>query len=159
MWTLFRKWDCNCLVLTRAASVLPAARASAISCCSRRDSSWARRDLSCQPTRYRSRSFSASSGVSSPAAILATFSSYPTLESAPIWPSFDRDWQRFESRLKLADREKNLRVRTQTRSCSPPVSKMQAPVIVMNDASARQTGRKAQTSNITAAKVVSHVDY
>jgi len=30
---------------------------------------------------------------------------------------------------------------------------MQAPVIVMNDASARQTGRKAQTSNITAAKV------
>ena len=32
-------------------------------------------------------------------------------------------------------------------------SKMQAPVIVMNDASARQTGRKAQTSNITAAKV------
>ena len=33
----------------------------------------------------------------------------------------------------------------------PPT--MQAPVIVMNDASARQTGRKAQTSNITAAKV------
>src|SRR5579862_10013830 len=32
---------------------------------------------------------------------------------------------------------------------------MQAPVIVMNDASARQTGRKAQTSNITAAKVIS----
>jgi hypothetical protein len=32
---------------------------------------------------------------------------------------------------------------------------MQAPVIVMNDASARQTGRKAQTSNITAAKVLS----
>jgi len=32
--------------------------------------------------------------------------------------------------------------------------KMQAPVIVMNDASARQTGRKAQTSNITAAKVL-----
>jgi hypothetical protein len=32
---------------------------------------------------------------------------------------------------------------------------MQAPVIVMNDASARQTGRKAQTSNITAAKVTS----
>jgi hypothetical protein len=31
---------------------------------------------------------------------------------------------------------------------------MQAPVIVMNDASARQTGRKAQTSNITAAKVL-----
>jgi hypothetical protein len=31
---------------------------------------------------------------------------------------------------------------------------MQAPVIVMNDASARQTGRKAQTSNITAAKVI-----
>jgi hypothetical protein len=30
---------------------------------------------------------------------------------------------------------------------------MQAPVIVMNDASTRQTGRKAQTSNITAAKV------
>jgi T-complex protein 1 subunit gamma len=33
---------------------------------------------------------------------------------------------------------------------------MQAPVIVMNDASARQTGRKAQTSNITAAKVFPH---
>ena len=36
------------------------------------------------------------------------------------------------------------------------ISKMQAPVIVMNDASARQTGRKAQTSNITAAKVLTN---
>jgi hypothetical protein len=36
----------------------------------------------------------------------------------------------------------------------PPTQTMQAPVIVMNDASARQTGRKAQTSNITAAKVI-----
>jgi T-complex protein 1 subunit gamma len=33
------------------------------------------------------------------------------------------------------------------------LTKMQAPVIVMNEASARQAGRKAQTSNITAAKV------
>ena len=34
------------------------------------------------------------------------------------------------------------------------ISIMQAPVIIMNEASARQTGRKAQTSNITAAKVL-----
>jgi len=33
---------------------------------------------------------------------------------------------------------------------------MQAPVIVMNDASSRQTGPKAQVSNITGAKVKNH---
>ena len=49
-------------------------------------------------------------------------------------------------------------IRVQRYRSSKPL-KMQAPVIVMNDVSSRQTGRKAQISNITAAKVLLSPDH